>query len=81
MGAVLPCKHSCVRADVGDQKGAAPAATVFLDAQGWRNVHSRAKLVAHGNVTAGAQWAREVVTCGWPRGSMVKRVVLAPGKR
>tara|TARA_B100000795_G_scaffold140225_1_gene104961 strand:- start:610 stop:816 length:207 start_codon:yes stop_codon:yes gene_type:complete len=68
-----------VRADVGDQKGA--AATVFLDAQGWRNVHSRAKLVAHGNVTAGAQWAREVVTCGWPRGSMVKRVVLAPGKR
>ena len=51
-----------MRADVGDQKGA--AATVFLDAQGWRNVHSRAKLVAHGNVTAGAQWAREVVTCG-----------------
>ena len=67
----VPCYDALVRmrADVGDQKAAA-AKAVFLDAQGWRNVHSRAKLVAHGNVTAGAQWAREVVTCSWPRGSM-----------
>ena len=49
--------------------------------QSWRNVRRRAQLVAHGNATADAKWAREVVTCGWPRGSMVKRVVLAPGKR
>ena len=47
--------------------------------QSWRNVRRRAQLVAHGNATADAKWAREVVTCGWPRGSMVKRVVLASG--
>ena len=77
----VPCYDALVRirADVGDKKDA--DAKRFLDAQGWRNVHSRAKLVARGNVTADAQWAREVVTCGFPRGSMVKGVVLAPGKR
>ena len=79
----MPCYDALVRirADVGDiaaqkRKG---AARVFLNAQGWSNVHSRAQLVARGNVTADAKWAREVVTCGWPRGSMVKRVVLASG--
>ena len=56
-------------------------AEVFMREQSWRNVRRRAQLVAHGNATADAKWAREVVTCGWPRGSMVKRVVLAPGKR
>ena len=77
----VPCYDALVRirADVGDKKDA--DAKRFLDAQGWRNVHSRAKLVARGNVTADAQWAREVVTCGFPRGSTVKGVVLAPGKR
>ena len=52
-------------------------AEVFMREQSWRNVRRRAQLVAHGNATADAKWAREVVTCGWPRGIMVKRVVLA----
>ena len=81
----VPCYDALVRirADVGDiaAQKRKHAARVFLNAQGWSNVHSRAQLVARGNVTADAKWAREVVTCGWPRGSMVKRVVLAPGKR
>ena len=68
-----------MRADVGDivAQKRKDAAKVFLNPQGWRNVHSRAQLVARGNVTTDAKWAREVVTCGWPRGSMVKLVVLA----
>ena len=77
----VPCYDALVRmrADVGDvvRKKRKDAARVFLNAQGWSNVHSRAQLVARGNVTADAKWAREVVTCGWPRGIMVKRVVLA----
>ena len=55
--------------------------------QSWRNVRSRAQHVARGDATADASWAREVVTCAWPRASMVTRVVMAkgvgssPGKR
>ena len=77
----VPCYDALVRmrADVGDvvRKKRKDAAKIFLNEQGWRNVHSRAQLAARGNATADAKWAREVVTCGWPRGSMVKRVVLA----
>ena len=79
----VPCYDALVRmrADVGDivahKKWGKAWAKVFLTSQGWRNVHSRAQLVARGNVTTDAKWAREVVTCGWPRGSMVKLVVLA----
>ena len=77
----VPCYDALVRmrADVGDivAQKRKHAAEVFLNSQGWRNVHSRAQLVARGNVTADAKWAREVVTCGWPRGSMVELGVLA----
>ena len=80
----VPCYDALVRmrADVGDvvRKKRKDAAKIFLNEQGWRNVHSRAQLAARGNATADAKWAREVVTCGWPRGSMVKRVVLASGR-
>ena len=79
----VPCYDALVRmrADVGDvvNQKRKKAANIFLNEQGWRNVHSRAQLAARGNATADAKWAREVVTCGWPRGSMVKRVVLASG--
>ena len=63
----VPCYDALVRmrADVGDQGRS--AAKVFLGATGWRNVHRRAQLVARGNATVSAKWAREVVTCGWPR--------------
>ena len=63
----VPCYDALVRmrADVGSLTGSAKG--LFMLAQSWRNVRSRAEQVARGGVPANASWAREVVTCGWPR--------------
>ena len=63
----VPCYDALVRmrADVGSLTGSAKS--LFLLAQSWRNVRTRAEQVARGGVLADASWAREVVTCGWPR--------------
>ena len=63
----LPCYDALVRmrADVGAFDPSSRPAAVFLNPIGWANIARRAALARTG--ARDGAWAREVVTCSWPR--------------